>query len=215
MTYKVYSWICKIDGKRYVGCTSKSVEERAGSNMAYYRNSVRFYAAIKEHGCDNFEYEILADDLTAEEATDLEAYYIEAFHTRDPEKGYNVFKGGYHTYTAEEALVRAQKIATTIQAQRNTPEWREHIRGKLHAHYDTHEKYVAMMEARRENNTGGEPGKRVYCHETDTVYESQMEAGRALGFKTSNISSSFRRHASRSIVVGKNKGTIYHLDLVD
>lgn len=215
MAYKVYCWINKLDGKRYIGCTSKTVEERAGSRMIFYRNNQRFSQAIKTDGYQNFEYEILVDDLTAEEAADWERYYIAAYDTTNPEKGYNIFRGGYHTYTAEQAFARSQKIAATLQKQRNNDEWRAGFSKRMKANWQDPKWRAEMLDAAEKGNGGGVWAPvRVYCRETNTTYRSMMDAAKALGVSQPVIAGSFRRDGGMHTVVGMKKGTPYHLSKV-
>lgn len=49
---------------------------------------------LKKYGWDNFSHEILLSDLTEEEMEYWEDYYIEFYDSRNPDKGYNIMKGG-------------------------------------------------------------------------------------------------------------------------
>ena len=71
----------------YVGQTKKTLEERAGENGKFYRNSL-FGKAIKKEGWDNFEGKILLTVETSKEAFFWERFYIDKFNTGHP-NGYN------------------------------------------------------------------------------------------------------------------------------
>lgn len=49
---------------------------------------------LKKYGWDNFSHEILLSGLTKEEMEYWEDYYIEFYNSRNPDKGYNIMKGG-------------------------------------------------------------------------------------------------------------------------
>lgn len=53
-----------------------------------------FWRAIEKYGWNNFTYEILAQDLTEENAKQLEKYYIKLYDSTNSEKGYNISAGG-------------------------------------------------------------------------------------------------------------------------
>ena len=64
----VYTHTNKINGKKYVGQTCQIPEKRWKNGNGYKRNPY-FYNAIQKYGWDNFEHQILASDLTLEEAS--------------------------------------------------------------------------------------------------------------------------------------------------
>lgn len=55
-----------------------------------------FWAAIRKYGKDAFSHEILEVCGTLEEANLAEAKWIDHFDSRNPEKGFNLMKGGEH-----------------------------------------------------------------------------------------------------------------------
>lgn len=64
--YTVYQHKNKINGKVYIGITKQAPEER-WNNGKKYKSSPHFYAAIQKYGWDNFEHNILFQNLTKEE----------------------------------------------------------------------------------------------------------------------------------------------------
>lgn len=90
----VYCHINKITQRRYIGLTGEyPPSKRWGYNGINYKNCVYFYYAIQKYGWDNFEHLILNDNLTQEEAKQLESYYIKLYNTLSP-NGYNLTLGG-------------------------------------------------------------------------------------------------------------------------
>lgn len=85
--YRIY--IHKVpDGKVYIGCTSKTIQERRW--LGYHG---QFGEVVKKYGWDQITTEILATTDTQEESVTLENYYIQFYKADNPEFGYNQVKG--------------------------------------------------------------------------------------------------------------------------
>ena len=92
--YCIYCHTNKINGKQYIGLTSENPpSKRWGSNGINYKQCTCFYGAIQKYGWNNFEHIILEENLTAEQAEQLEKYYIKLYNTMVP-NGYNLTSGG-------------------------------------------------------------------------------------------------------------------------
>lgn len=91
-------------GKVYIGKTCRTPEKRAGKNGNGYKGQY-FYRAIQKYGLENLICEIIADDLSNEEACDLERFLIWKYNTTNRDRGYNVTFGGDGSYgrTGENA----------------------------------------------------------------------------------------------------------------
>ena len=68
--YLVYIHTNKLNGKKYVGQTCQRPEKR-WNNGKGYKLETYFGKAIKKYGWDNFEHEIVAENLTKEETKKL------------------------------------------------------------------------------------------------------------------------------------------------
>ena len=130
-TYCVYIHTNKINGKMYVGQTCQKPEKRWSSGYGY-RNCSYFYKAIKKYGWDSFEHNIVASNLTLEEANNLESILIEKLDTRNPDKGYNLRSGGQNGLLAEETKAKIKKAVSGENApmlgKHHTKETKEKIR---------------------------------------------------------------------------------------
>lgn len=110
----IYKATNLINGKVYIGQTTKSLEER----KAYHKRDAKrintyFYRAINKYGWENFKWEILEDDIsTREDLDDREKYYISLYDSFDnKEKGYNTQSGGCHfEVTEEEKRSRSERV---------------------------------------------------------------------------------------------------------
>lgn len=118
--YIVYCHTNKINNKKYIGQTCRSLETRSGSNGCHYYNSSHFYNAIKKYGWNNFEHEILFENISKESADRIEKILIQTFKTQDSNYGYNIQNGGSeNTYEIED--LTGQKIGrlTVIKLDEN------------------------------------------------------------------------------------------------
>ena len=97
-TWRIYKYTNKINGKVYIGQTKNTVKRRASGGGSGYQGCIHFYNAIKKYGWNNFECEILQDNISSqEEANELEIYYIEKYQSANDKYGYNITFGGNDT----------------------------------------------------------------------------------------------------------------------
>lgn len=83
------------NGKKYVGQTSRTLNERANQGEGYI-NSPAVYNAIKKYGWNNLHIETFPCN-SKQEMNNLEQYYIELYRTYDNNYGYNLTMGGEGT----------------------------------------------------------------------------------------------------------------------
>ena len=109
--YCVYMHTNKLNNKKYIGITCRPVEVRWRDGKGYKLNR-HFWSAIQKYGWDNFIHEILALNLSKEEAQKLEVELISVYNTTDENFGYNVSIGGEGgaRYSTEEEKIAARKI---------------------------------------------------------------------------------------------------------
>lgn len=87
--YTVYMHVSKIDGRKYIGITSRQVKHRWKDGRGYDVYTP-FGKAIYEQGFDSFEHIILATNIDAELAYQLEAFYIRYYKTTNINYGFNM-----------------------------------------------------------------------------------------------------------------------------
>ena len=81
--------------KYYVGITSQSPKARWKNGRGYkYRKNDHFWNAICKYGWSNIIHEIIAENLTKEEATSFEITLISKLHSYNSKYGYNKTTGG-------------------------------------------------------------------------------------------------------------------------
>ena len=83
-----------INGKIYIGITSKNNPNYRWCNGNGYKDNKHFYNSIKKYGWENFSHVILEQGLSKEDACKKEIYYIQNYKSFDPNFGYNVSLGG-------------------------------------------------------------------------------------------------------------------------
>ena len=78
----------------YVGNTCQSLNRRAGgkTGVNYIMGDPKFGFAIETYGWDNFQREVIEEDLTAEEAKERERYWIDYYDSI--RHGFNSIPGG-------------------------------------------------------------------------------------------------------------------------
>lgn len=93
MSFFVYIHTCP-NGKKYVGVTKKTPEQRWCNGEGYKKHS-HFYAAIQKYGWDNIEHEWFETE-SASLMLYWERILIYHYNTINREFGYNKTSGGEH-----------------------------------------------------------------------------------------------------------------------
>lgn len=98
--WTIYCHTHADSGRRYIGLTSQTMMKRWNQHISKSKSSKdgrwHFPNAIRKYGKDAFSHEILEIYDTLEAANLAEEKWINHFDTRDPEKGFNLAKGGEH-----------------------------------------------------------------------------------------------------------------------
>ena len=99
--YLIYCAENEVNGKKYIGKTTKNVEKRAKEHFGDAlrdKTNRRFYNSLKKYGLENFKWYVI--DSTAEDQEELNAleqHYICHYKTYENEFGYNKTFGGLGT----------------------------------------------------------------------------------------------------------------------
>lgn len=88
----IYLITNKINGKQYVGQTSKSIKQRWSVHINA-KNNTFIYRAIKKYGKENFHIDQIDTADSTNELDWKEIYYIKILNTLAP-NGYNLTTGG-------------------------------------------------------------------------------------------------------------------------
>jgi len=189
--WSAYKHTNKINGKCYIGITSKTVEQRWENGLGY-KKCPHFYNAIKKYGWDSFTHEVLYNDLTKEEANSTEIRLIHYYKSNDPKFGYNVSSGGAGS-TGVKASERTKKIMSANNSGENNPMYGKHhsekTKEKMHSFKIgkplSEEHKRKLSEAKNGHNCGE---KCVLCIELDLVFHSVRSAANTFGISETHIS---------------------------
>lgn len=199
--YTVYQHRNKINGKVYIGITMQTPEQRWRHGEGY-KSSPHFYAAIQKYGWDNFEHNILFQNLTKEEACKKEQELIAKYNSMNREYGYNSTSGGDIFVMNEETK---QKISRSLMGNKNglghpcSEEKKKKISEAQKGRHLTEEhkqkfseaakkRHTPCSEQAKENIRKASHKKPIYCEELNKVFESVQECSRQLGIPATNIS---------------------------
>lgn len=172
-------------GRRYIGITVKTMMHRWNQHCAQAKSAKggrwHFPNAIRKYGKDAFSHEVLEVCHDLEVANLAEECWIELFDTRNPEKGFNLAKGGQHVphpirknpwddpaYRAV-AEINLQKLIVTG----NTPE----VRAKMRASKNTPEALAA--QSARSQQLMSDPAMRAASGEHANKGKGLSEEHRA------------------------------------
>lgn len=83
------------NNKVYIGITCKNPPEKRWVNgHGYKKGNPYFWNAIQKYGWDNFKHDILFANLSRKDACSKEQEMISLYDSTNPDKGYNMTKGG-------------------------------------------------------------------------------------------------------------------------
>lgn len=229
MSYKIYLHKNKINGKVYIGQTSEEDINRRFRGGAGYKGSPHFYRAIQEYGWSNFDHLILEENLTSNQADVRERFWIKAFDSTNPIKGYNITNGGktkpcnIESSNKKEVICKetGQKFNSLAEAaiwagmkKSSTSNITAQIKGikpSAGKHPITGEPLhwcYFESEINQKSRQKMKPGaKKVKNLDTGEIFNSINEAAKA--YSVTNITISKSCKSNGKIPVGSNKGKKY------
>lgn len=205
-------------GKKYVGQTCRDPEKRWGKNGIHYLQKKKnkyqhpaFANAILKYGWENFEHEVIASNLTKEEADNFEKLLIKELNTMDFKYGYNCMSGGSNGTPSEETRKRQSEAQKGEKSHRYGKHLTEEMKKRLseahkgkvfsedtrknmskaksgenHPLYGTHR----SEETKRKIRDGQKKHKVIQYSlqvELIKVWDCMTDAGKELGIDISNI----------------------------
>ena len=152
----VYKHTLKETGQVYIGQTN-NIKNRWKPSA--YKNCIKFYNAIQKYGWDNFEHEILANELTLEEANELETKFIIEYDSIN--NGFNLNTGGDNKLASQETK---EKMSKTRKGVPKSEQHKQAISEALIGYKQT--------EEHKKHNRKAQHRKSVECIETGEKYDS-------------------------------------------
>lgn len=171
------------NGKIYVGITGDKPHRRWKSDGSGYHTQPVIYNAIKKYGWDNIKHEIIASNLTQDEACNFERILIEALDSTNHNYGYNVDRGGLTSGRHSQETL--QKISDSMKrAWRNGTYKREF----------TKETLQKMSDAKKGLYLGANnpAAKSVICIETGKIFPTTKSAADSVSISGGTIRSCLR-----------------------
>ena len=104
MKYRIYCIKNEINGKVYIGYTSKEIDVRFKTHIINAKKKInrRLYDSMNKYGYDNFTVTKLDDVESLKSAQEIESWYIHIFKSKNSEYGYNMTNGGDGGYTLSD-----------------------------------------------------------------------------------------------------------------
>lgn len=90
--YSIYMIYFKPNNKKYIGLTNQISARFSNHRSAKSKNVV--HCAIRKYGLENVEFSIICENLSKEDAIELEKFYIEKYESTIDKNGYNIKCGG-------------------------------------------------------------------------------------------------------------------------
>jgi group I intron endonuclease len=107
---RVYLITNKVNGKKYVGQTTKSVLKRFAQHLKGIGGAERLSRAVKKYGASSFSVVVLGVATSREDLDSKEMYWVEVHQTRSP-GGYNLTGGGKGTTSPSDETRFRQRMA--------------------------------------------------------------------------------------------------------
>lgn len=168
--YCVYLITNKITHKMYVGATSRDPLLRWNSGSGYEHNR-EFSKDIRRFGWnEGFDKEVIASNLSADEAYNFEILLIDKLNLTNPLYGYNKSSGGR---CGSKGTTRDDDFKYMV-SKNNRTRYRNALSTEERAKYDA------------KRRCAGQP---VRCVESGVIYKSFRDAQRQTGVSEANIRS--------------------------
>ena len=178
--FTVYMHIAP-NGKRYIGITRKTVNQRWNNGNGYNHNT-HFHNAIKKYGAENFQHKVIATGISKIQACEIEKRLIEKYDTTNQERGYNHSTGGEISALGVKRTPEYVKMLRLRHLGKSpSAETRKKISAKLKGRPSCRKGAKMADESKKKMS------KPVFCLETKTSYFSLNEASRQTGIDSRNI----------------------------
>ena len=102
-----------VNGKCYIGQTSKSLDERKKTHLSTARNKKGhyFHKALRKYGEENFIWEVLGESINKEDLDRWEKILIYTYESNNSKYGYNLTSGGEGNFKHSEKTKQKMREA--------------------------------------------------------------------------------------------------------
>lgn len=168
-------------GKIYIGMTCQKPKRRWKNGNGYSHNKY-FTNAINKYGWDNFTHEILFENLTQEEAEQMEIELIKLHKSNNLDFGYNIQNGG--NYAGKHSEETRKKMSKIHKGKKLSDETKEKLRkinrGKIWT--DEEKRRISELMTGDKNPNS----KKIYCN--NLIFSCIRECSDYLNISISTIS---------------------------
>ena len=173
--WKVYIHIVpqNINGhdwdKYYIGITSQNNIKLRWGKGSHYKNCTHFYRAVQKYGWDNMKHEVIAENLTKQEACDFEKRLIKELKSNDYNFGYNISSGGSSgNFGVPTSQKQKEAASATLKRLWKNPEYIDKLRFN-----HTEESRKKQSEFMKQNSP---TAKMVVCMDTNELFKTIIMA---------------------------------------
>lgn len=219
--YKVYIHTNKVNGKMYIGITSRQNVKNRWMSGHGYKDCPKMWNAISKYGWNNFDHEIFASNLTKEEAQNMQRLLISKLNTVND--GYNIDLGGSTQGKHSEEVIQKCKdchiedmkkvlcIEDNLQfesiaaAAKYYNINRSAIRGSCKRYQNGKQKTIRHFKfADNINQNATCSGKKVICIEDGLQFNSGSQAARYYKMASCSVLESCRNYGKVIAKPGKH-----------
>jgi group I intron endonuclease len=175
------------NNKKYVGITGQTPPEKRWDEGRGYPHNAHFTSAIKKYGWNNFKHEIVANNLTALEAEEMERDLIQEYNTMNPKCGYNLTSGGESGKRYSEEAKRNISLS---------------LRGEKHPNYGKHhseETKRKISEGNKGKIVSEETRKKMSEINKGRTYSEEYKQHMSEVLKGRVLSDEWRKHVSEGL----------------
>ena len=181
----IYLLTNMINGKRYVGQTTRTLKKRLDQHMS---DDLFVDRAIKNHGLDKFVIEVLDECETIEELKSREMFWIATLNCKYP-NGYNFTDGGEGSAGCQWTLEARERLTLVRQQYyAEHPEAGERRSAALINFYAEHPEIREQLSVIRKRNYESHPEIGIKISESLTKFYTEHPE------KCEQISASLIKH---------------------
>lgn len=192
--WNVYIHTNKQNGKKYIGITSQTPENRWLNGRAYDRK-LKFGRAIAKYGWNGFEHEVIHKGVSEVEAKKIECDLISRFSTQDDRYGYNMTSGGDGVCGFKHTDAAKQKMSI-CKTGSNHPNYNKHLdestRTKISTRLEGNQNATGIIRSDETKERMSSAKKKPVAMYVDGViiklFNSALDAQEETGISRKNIS---------------------------